>query len=236
MTTTDLVENDLRQILANAPDGNYLAAYDQIVDTVDTQGRTGAIVNRKARVERFKDAVARLDRKGLAEANKTFKGYLKQVRANASLAVDGPRQLTTTEAKSLMEEALSLQQARDVLTARWETIKEHVFGHMDEQFAEEGEAYPEHVNGSLDVEDLGYRFAREGAGRKEPSLQESVLRKLVGEEVWANIVDRKTIVVEEVNVGKLMAQAAKNPALLEDLRKSLKVGEWKSPRLNVRDL
>lgn len=235
-TTNELIESDLRGLLESAG-GNYVTAYDQIVDEADRAARTTRIANRSQRVERFKGAVAELDRGVLAKANKVFKGYLGLVRRNAPLAADEPRQLSTVEARDLMEEALSIKEAQDVLTARWETIKEHVFGHMTEQFAADpDESFPEHVAGSLDVPELGYRFAREACGRKEPELNEKALKALVGQSTWDQIVERETVVVETVSIPKLMALAVRTPALLEDLRRSLKVGEWRNARLNVRPL
>jgi hypothetical protein len=230
-----LVETELRGML-EAAGGNYAAAYDTIVAAADTTTRTAQIVNRSTRVERFKEAVASSDRGVLARANKVFQGYLPLVRKNAALAADEPRQLSIVEAKNLMEEALSIAEARSVLDARWETIKEHAFGHMTESFAAEGDEYPEHTPGSIDVPELGKRFAREGCGRQEPELIEKALRALVGPKVWEAITDRETVVVETVSIPKLMAMATGDPSLLEHLRRSLKVGEWKKPRLNVRDM
>lgn len=228
-----LIESDVRAVL-EAAGGNYVAAYEAIVDDAERIARTAQVTNRSARVERFKDAVAKLDRGTLARANAVFKGYLPLVRRNAALAADEPRQLSTVEAKDLMLEALSIKDAQDVLAARWETIKEHAFAHMTEQFAAEGDEFPEHTPGSIDVPELNHRFAREACGRKDPELNEEALKALVGERVWEQIVERQTVVVEHVSIPRLMALASGQPALLEQLRRSLKVGEWKKPRLNVR--
>lgn len=235
MANTDLVETDVRTILAEAG-GNYVAAYDRIVEAEDNQARSTHIVSRSARVERFKDAVATLDRGIMAKANRTFKSYLQLVRKNAPLITGEPHVLTIPESETLMDEALAIKDAQDVLTARWETIKEHVFGHLDEQFAAEGDEAPHLVNGSLDVESRGHRFAREGAGRKEPKLDENALRALLPHEVWTRIVDVQVVRTETVSIPKLMAEAQRDPSILEQLRRSLKVGEDKKARLNVRPL
>lgn len=234
--TSNLVETDIRAILATA-DGNYVAAYDQIVGEVDKEQRSNQIVNRKARVEAFKAGIAENPRKTIAAMNKLFTDLPKKVRKNAALSEnDEPRQLTVVEASNLMDEILAIKKAKDDLTAREEEIKRLAFGHMTEQFAADGEDFPEHVNGSIDVPEHSHRFAREGAGRKDPSLDEKVLRSLVGDVVWAQISDREVEITETVNIGKLMARAAHEPALLESVRRALKVGEWKSSRLNVRPL
>jgi hypothetical protein len=236
--SNDLIAADLKNILANFSDNDYLPAYQAIVDKVEADVRSTKVVNRKARVERFKEAVSKLDRGQLAKANSLFKGYLRQVRDNAPLSenMDEPRLLTVKEAEGLMGEMLSIKEAKDILAAREEEVKRLAFSHLTEQFAADGEDFPELINGSIDVPSLGKRFSREGAGRKDPELQEKVLRSIVGEGVWAKVVDTETVVVEKLNIGKFMALAAKNPALLADLSRSLKVGEDKPGRLNVRDI
>lgn len=236
--TTDLVESELRAILERAG-GDYVAAYDQIVDKVDADAKASRpVINRKARVERFKEAVSKRDRKALAKANKIFSGYLRKVRANAELSenMTEPRQLTLVEATSLMSEMLDIKEGKDTFTAREEEIKRLAFDHLNELFAEQGEQAPHLVNGSIDIPELNYRFSREGAGYSDPTLNEKALKAHVGDAVWDQIVDRETKVVETVNIGKLMAAASSNPALLEDLRRSLKVGEEKPGRLNIRPL
>lgn len=236
-TAPAVSESDLKAVLARYGD-QYIPAYEAIVAQVGEDNRSARITNRKARVERFKEAVSKRDRKQLAKANKLFTGYLRKVRANAELSenMTEPRQLTMAEATSLMSEALDIKEGKDTFTAREEEIKRLVFDHLNELFAEDGEQFPELVNGSIDVPELGYRFSREGAGRKDPELNEKALRALVGEETWAKISTRETVVVEKVDLGALMAQASHNPSLLEDLRRSLKVGEDKLGRLNIRPL
>jgi hypothetical protein len=231
-TTTD---SDLKSILAAHGD-QYALAFDAIKEQVAADARAAHVTNRKARVEAFKQAVANRDRTALAKANKLFSGFMRKVRANAELSenMDEPRVLTIPEAKSLMDEMLDIKAGKDTLVAREEEVKRLVFNHLTEQFAAAGEENPHLVNGSIDVPALGHRFSREAAGPGEAKLNEQALRAFVGEDIWSKISVK--VETEVLDLGKLMAEATHQPVLLEHLRRSLKVGEDKLGRLNVRPL
>lgn len=239
MTTTNApAESDLRALLSTYSDQDYLPAYEALKAQVAADSRSTKIVNRKSRIEAFKAAVAKRDRTALAKANKVFQGYMRKVRANAELSenMDEPRVLTLPEATSLMSEYLDIKAGEDHFTARREDIKRLVFDHLNEQFDALGEENPHLVNGSIDIPELGYRFSREGAGTGDAKLNEEALRAHVGEDLWAKISTKKTVVEEKVDLGKLMAEAHHHPVLLEHLRSSLKVGDDKLGRLNHRPL
>jgi hypothetical protein len=237
--SNSLIENDLRTILATE-DGNYVAQYEQVVAELDKTAVVATRNSREMRKESWKKAVAKLDRKQLAKANRTFKGYLGLVRRNAELsAIEVPTVLNEIQAANLMEEALSLRDAQELLKGRWEEIKRLVFGSMTEQFSAEGEEFPDQVAGSIDIPELGFRFSREGCGRKDPELNEEALAGFLGTEVWDKVTIETIIpaqIVRKVNFEALMREARKDPSILEALRKSLKVGEWKTSRFNVREL
>lgn len=239
-STQEIAKIDVRNILANS--GNdYLVAYETLVNEMENQARSTQIVNRSGRVEAFKAAVAKLDRKALAKANKAFKSFLPLVKQNADiLHSDEPRLMTIPESESVMEEAMSIVEMKAALDAEWEAIKERTFAHMTEQFAAEGEQFPEHENASIDVPKFGMRFSREGAGRKDAELDEGTLRTLVGEEAWKRITEVEIIPeqrIEHVSIPKLLAYAQNSdPMVLDHLQNSLKVGQWKKPRLNVRKI
>ncbi len=234
-STIATTESDLKSILAAHGD-QYVLAYDAIKEQVVADARTARVTNRSARVEAFKQAVARRDRGALAKANKLFQGYMRKVRVNAELSenMDEPRVLSTVEARNLMDEMLDIKEGKDTLAAREEEVKRLAFNHLTEQFAAAGEENPHLVNGSIDVPELGHRFSREGAGPGEAKLNEKSLRFLVGEDVWGQITTQVT--TEVLDMGKLMAEATRHPVLLEHLRNSLQVGDDKLGRLNVRPL
>jgi len=242
MTSSNLIESDVRALL-EAQDGNLVADYDKVVAAFDASARNAVVATRNSREmrkESWKKAVKKLDRKQLAKANRVFKGYLALVRRNAEItSVEELAPLTVVEARNLMEEILDLQDAEELLKARREAIKTRVNAALTEQFALEGEDFPEYVNGSIDVPELGHRFSREGAGRKDPELNEDALRGFLGEELWGKVTIETVIpaqIVTKVDFEALMREARKDKTILEHLRKSLKVGEWKPGRFNVRAL
>lgn len=245
--SNDLIETDLRAILTAAgAEGEYVSgdlvqAYETIVAEADRTERALASRNsREMRKEAWKKAMAKFDRHELAKANRVFTGFLKLVRRNVPItSVEEPTVLAATEAADLMEEFLDLMKAEEVLKARRELIKQRVNGSMTAQFAEDGEDFPDQINASIDVPEFSHRFAREGCGRKEPELDEGKLKSLIGDTLWNRVTTEVVIpaVVErKVDYQALMAEARKRPELLEHLRHSLKVGEWKSPRFVVRPL
>jgi hypothetical protein len=107
---------------------------------------------------------------------------------------------------------------------------------MTAEFEAEGDEYPEHINASIDAPEFGKRFARQGCGRKDPSLDEKKLAKLLGDKVWEQVTVEKVEVTREVDLGSLMQLAKHDPEILEKLRASLKVGEWKSPSFAVHNI
>jgi hypothetical protein len=107
---------------------------------------------------------------------------------------------------------------------------------MDLAFEESGEEFPEHANGFIDVPELGKRFCREGAGRKEATVDFKALRAAVGDELFAEITREKIEIKYELNEATLAAAVLANPDLLEQVRETVVPGDWKSPRLMVRDI
>lgn len=240
MTGNQIVETELRNLLA-AADGSYVAAYDQLVGEEDRRAVAKAPrTTLEHRRQMWQAAVAKLDRKMLAQMNKTLRNYMGLVRRNAEVtAAEAPRVLTAAEAHDLMVEHLDMKDIEVFVKARRDDIRRTVFGHLTESFAAAGEEHPEHVNGSLDVPELGKRFAREGTGRKDPELDEETLRRLLGEDTWALVTDTEIIPAQEVttlSIDKVMRLAKTDPSILEKIRESLIVGEWKTPRFVVRDL
>lgn len=113
-------------------------------------------------------------------------------------------------------------------------IRNMVFSSMDKAAAELGEEFPEATNMVMDVPELGKRFCREGAGRKEAEFDIDKLRAVVGDELFDKITVAK--VTYKVDESALSAAILANPGLMEELRDAIKPGDWKSPRLMVRDI
>lgn len=116
--------------------------------------------------------------------------------------------------------------------ALYEVVRNLVFRSMDIAFGDD--EFPEAVNGYIDVPELGKRFCREGAGRKEATFDMDALRELLGDELFDQVTIKKVeYKVDETALAKL---GISKPGLLEQLRDVVKPGDWKSPRLMIRDI
>lgn len=236
MAADTLIERDLEAFL-DTVGGNYVAAYNKIVE--DEQQRaiaSGPRSNAEIRKAAYRKAVATLDRKGLASINKTMRGFVPLVKQNAEIT-NTTGILDEDQAEDLMIEILEVKRIKEIAASREAAIRARVFNSMTESFAAQGEEFPEHVKGSIEVPKLGLRFARERCGRKDPELDEAKLEKLVGPETWEKVSRVEIIPAQETRVfdaDAFMAAARRRPALLEKLRAALVVGEFKSPAFHIR--
>jgi hypothetical protein len=118
----------------------------------------------------------------------------------------------------------------DVVNA---AIKETAFLHLDTEFAAQGEEDPSSINGSIDVPSMGKRFAREGAGYNDPTVDEAALAAALGDRI-GEVYEEK--VVRTLSMDKLMDLVEKDPSVMEAVRDSLIPGTPKTARLVIRDL
>ena len=135
-----------------------------------------------------------------------------------------------------MDLYLKVKMATEGAEAMKDMVRSMVFCSMDLAAAEMGEEFPEHTNMEMDVPEIGKRFCREGAGRKDAEWDMNKLRALVGDEVFFSITTEKVKVTREVDDQALSAAILSNPQLMEQLRDVVKPGGWKSARLMVRDI
>lgn len=227
---------DLAALLARDESGfvaNIVAAEADRALQTEKQGNNVTI--RKAAITK---AMTNADRKAVANyltALKDLPTAFKAVAGRAgAISEDGA---TEEDAVLLMKLVTSIKLVEEMAKAGYDLGKELVWRTMDIAFADE--EFPEHTNGVIDVPEMGKRFCREGAGRQDSSLDEDKLRDLVGEEVWERITREEVIpatTVRKLDEQALIAATHENPALLEAVRESVKVGNWKSPRLWVRDI
>lgn len=238
MTKSLATTADLAALLATDEDG-FVAAIvateaEKALETEKTGNNAGI---RKAAIQK---AMISADKKAVADHVAALKAQADLFKKVAALTEEiGENGATTEQAVLLMSMITGGKMGEEFIKAAYELGKELVFRSMDKAFTEAGEEFPEHTNGVLDVPELGKRFCREGAGRKDSSLDEDALRERVGEEVWAQITREEVIpatTVRKIDEAALIAAAADNPSLLEDVRAAVKVGDWKSPRLMIRNI
>ena len=238
--TNQITETGLAELLAAAK-GDYVAVLNQVKEEAKAQDLAKAQRSTVAyRQQVWANAIAKLDRGLLARINKTMQTYLRVVKKNAPVtSAEGPRLLEAEEANGLMTEFLAMRDIEEFVKVRREDIRRAVFGHLTESFAGQGEDFPEHISGSLEVPEHNLRFSREGAGRQDPDLNEDALKERLGEELFNKITTTTVIPAQEitkVSVEKLMELASEDPSVMEAVRESLVLGDWKNPKLYVRKI
>jgi hypothetical protein len=146
--------------------------------------------------------------------------------------------LDESNAFTLMTQALSRRTITEFMEVCNGRIKEIVFSHLNAMFEEDGEDDPEAVSGSIEVPSLGMRFAREGAGRTTPSVDEGILREALGDR-WKEVYHEETIPAQKVRTldyDRLWELVGEEPELMEKLRDALEPGAIKNARLVIRPM
>ena len=169
-----------------------------------------------------------------AQAVRSFLPESKVVAPIVERAVESGAGLTDEETVLVAKQVIDGKLVKELVDATYDAARAAIYRTMDLVAEAEGEEFPEHTNVVIDVPELGKRLAREGAGRKEASLDEEKLRGLVDDDVWAAVTTEH--VVRVVDESKLTAAVLADPALLEKVRAATEAGGWKSPRLMVRDI
>lgn len=176
----------------------------------------------------------------LAPTTATIKAFPAKARAIAAFIEAAMEEgLTDEQAVMVMSEALDVKLIKEFVDATYDAAKAAVYRTMDAAAEEAGEEFPSQTAMVLDVPELGKRFCREGVGRKPASLDEEKLVELVGEQVWEQITSEQVIpatVVRVIDEAKLAAAVNDDPALLEQVRAAVIPGDWKTPRLMIRDI
>lgn len=176
----------------------------------------------------------------LAPTGAALKGFVAKAKAMAAFveaAVEAG--LDEEQAVVAMSVVLDGKLINEFVAATYDAAKEAVFASMNAAAAEAGEEFPAQTAMVLDVPETGKRFCREGVGRKPASLDEEKLAELVGEQVWEQITTEQVIpatVVRVIDEAKLAAAVSENNALLEQVREAVIPGDWKTPRLMIRDI
>jgi hypothetical protein len=159
------------------------------------------------------------------------------IKEGEEVVLDGKR------AQELMARYLEQREIDEFMGTVKDLIRETVYAHLDAVLAAEGAKDPENTNGTLEVPELGRKFSREGAGYKDPSLDEARLQELLGDR-WDDVCDDIDIPEQiipahqekSLSVEKAMKLGRKDPAVMEILRACIIPGTPKTPRLWVRNM
>jgi hypothetical protein len=231
--TKSIAINDLTALL-DAAKGGFVDSIvaDQAKKALAVEKRGSNVETRKAA---WREAAAKGKKKDIQAVLKAAKEHPSLAKLVATISTDSDAHvLDENEAVLVTEQVLAGKLLEEWVKATYETARNLVFASLDVQFAEQGEDFPEHTNGYIDVPELGKRLSREGAGRKDSGLDEEKLLELIGDEAFASISVEVT--TRKVDESLLIAAVAANPELLEQVRASIEVGDWKTPRFTIRDI
>jgi hypothetical protein len=232
----EIVETELRTLLSTAG-GDYVRAYEALVEQEKSKALEAAPrTTKEERKSAWRKALAKKDRAVLGPIYEKMRGYVAKARVNAAIVEQEPSVLDENQAAALMQQFLDLREIEKIVKADREAIKERVIASMTESLAAQDQDFPENTNAQLDVPELGFYFDRYGCGRKDPEVNLVMLQAELGDELFNLVTTKKVVTTFEVDIPKLMAQAQGNPVILEKLRRSLTVGDWKSPSFTARPL
>lgn len=223
----------IAQLLKKAQKQGFLADILAQVELASAQEKKGNNIEvRKAAILK---ALSTKNDLALAEITEAYNEHLNLSDEVAEFAPEaGEVGLNADQAVSAMRLLLAGKVVSESERAVYELVRNLVFATLDIGFADEES--PENTNGFLDVPELGKRFCREMAGRKDPKIDFDALRVLVGDEVFEMVTVEKVTVTREINDAALAKFGLANPAVLEGLRDIVQPGDWKTPRLMVRDI
>jgi hypothetical protein len=234
----NIVETDITRLIREA--GGYMEAFAALVDQkIDTEvARTSrmTVADRKAG---HLDTIRTRDAEKVKEMKVVMRKFADSVIKSEALHLEDGEQLSEKDQLQLMEAYIAFQKVKEFAEAWNEECRGTVFDHITAVNEELGVEYPEFQNGSIEVPKLGKRFCKEGNGRKAPTIDEEKLKEALGEDLWNKVQDEELVpakVVKALSIEKLMKAVEDDPALLELVRESLIVGEFKNPRFQVRDL
>lgn len=188
--------------------------------------------NAAARRDEWKRVIADLDSAKIEHVRGLMTRYVDSM---VTLDAEETKALAPAQRKALMEEDLVRREIGDLLESRKEVIKELVFQTITEEAAEAGAEEPELVNGEIVVEELGYRFTREGAGYSSPTFNIKALKEALGEDA-DKVVTVEYKPVESVNEDVLNSLLAGNPDLIEKVRAAMVPGKVKKGSFYNRKL
>jgi hypothetical protein len=157
----------------------------------------------------------------------------------AKVHLDEARELTSDEAKALMQEFLDSRDFEIVFEARRKATKQMVFNSLTAENIRNNVPEPDNHNGYIEVPEVGKKFCREGTGRTTPFLRVWSLEEILGKEDYNKVMDKVKVPAHTdlvFNEEKLMALCQERPELLEKVRRAIDIGVVKNPRFVIRDI
>lgn len=191
----------------------------------------------------LRQALESYDVDRLLALQQTMTSFVDLVTTSRLMQEDAEPVLDAVQAKDLMARYLDQREINELMATVKDLIRSTVFSHLDATLRAEGVDDPANTNGTLEVPELGKRFCREGAGYKDPSLDEQRLRELLGDR-WADVCDNIDVPEQVIpahqeqvfSVSKALKLGRTDPAVMEVLRDCVIPGAPKTPKLMVRNI
>lgn len=207
---------------------------------VPTETNGSTVASRKLLM---RQALEEYDVDRLLKLQETMAGFVDLITTSTLLQEDASVVLDGERAQELMSRFLEQREIDELMGTVKDLIRETVFSHLDAVLAADGAADPANTNGALEVPELGKKFCREGAGYKDPDLDEGRLQELLGER-WDDVCDDIDIPEQVIpahtdkvlSIEKALKLGRKDPAVMEILRACVIPGTPKTPRLFVRNM
>lgn len=234
---TDLVETGLAK-LREAEIAKLVAATQPEAAPAEVEKTT--VASRKLLM---RQALEGYDVERLLELQQTMAAFVDLVTQSTLIAEDASPVLDGDRAKDLMERYLEQREIDEFMGTVKDLIRETVYAHLDHVLAADGVADPANTNGVLEVPELKRKFSREGAGYKDPDIDEPRLKELLGDR-WDEVCDDIDIPEQVIpahqeqvlSIEKALKLGRKDPAVMEILRSCVIPGVPKTPRLWVRPM
>lgn len=237
----EISKNEFSELLKSSG-GSYIEAYKLLVRRREAEFVSAEKTTVAQRKQQHLNTIEQKDQERLQALGQKFVSALEQIRANEIIIQPG-RMLTKEEALGLMRELLDQRDMTEFLAARLQMIKDAVSHHITAENELRGADDPEHQNGSIDVPEAGYRFAKERCGRKDSGVNTERLQELLGEE-WEEVCDVIEVPRQIIpkhreytfSPEKMMKLAQKDQKALSKLLECLEVGGWRTPVITVRPM
>lgn len=209
-------------------------------EAVVPSGDTSTVASRKLQL---RQALESYDVERLLALQNTMTSFIDLITQSTLIQEDADPVLDGKRSAELMSRYLDQREIDELMATVKDLIRSAVFSHLDTVLAAGGAADPANTNGTLEVPELGKKFCREGAGYRDPSLDEDRLRELLGDR-WAAVCDDVDIPEQIIpahqaqvfSVEKALKLGRVDPTVMEVLRECVIPGAPKTPRLMVRNI
>lgn len=189
------------------------------------------------RKEKLRESIDKVDVDALVKIQEEMDSFVNKMNL---VHTKNDLDVLLVDDDSLMDEIITLKNIQEFLDVRRDMIKEIVFEKINNKIRVEDPDNDdvENTNGFIEVDELGKKFCREGAGRGEPTLDIDKIKEVFGDDalefVKQEIIpeQRKEVIDEDLFVGFL----AKNPDAITKVSEAIVPGKLRSPRFVVRDI